>query len=132
VADGLAGLDRTTILRGAGYALSWVVPCGIANAIAASKDAGGWVFLTFVLIIVGFAFGGYGTARDIEDQPLQHAAAAAVLAFLVAQAVFIVIRIARGEPVSIPGIILTALLAASAGVLGGLLAAKGARPGSRR
>ena len=126
------GLDRPTILRGAGYALSWVVPVGIVNQVAHAHDAGGIVFVSFLLIIVSFAFGGYATARELDDQPLQHAAVAAIVAFAVVQLVGIVIALARGNSVNLPGIVLTGLLAASAGVLGGLLAARGARPPSRR
>lgn len=126
-------LDRSVVLRGAGHALCWIVPLGIANAVAGARDSGALVFLTFIGIVVGFAFGGYAVAREPIERPLQHATAAAVLAFVVVQAAGLAIAVGRGTSISIPGIIVTGLLAASMGVMGGLLAIKGAGPtGSRR
>ena len=81
------------------------------------------MFATFLLILLGFAFGGYAVARDPDRDPLQHAAAAALRRLR---------RSSRSSACSSPsaatatstsvGIVFTALLAACTGMLGAVLA----------
>lgn len=125
-------LDWGVVRRGAGYSLTWVVPATILNLVAAANDVGSLVFLTFLAILLGFAFGGYAAAREPLDTPLQHAAAAAFLAFVVVQGVLLVVAVVRGSDINPVGIAFTGFLSACTGILGGLLAVRGVRPSQRR
>ena len=80
-------LDPRVVTRGALYALCWIVPAAIANALAHAHKAGGLTALTFLLIVLGFVFAGFAVARLGAERPLQHAAAASVLAFALVQGV---------------------------------------------
>jgi hypothetical protein len=114
--------DLGVVARGAGYALCWLVPAAILNLLASETESAVLVFATFCLILLGFAFGGYAVARVPLVNPLQHAAAAAVVAYAVVQVVGVVVAMARDRDVNPIGILFTALLAACTGMLGALLA----------
>jgi H+/Cl- antiporter ClcA len=115
-------VDPALVVRGAGYALFWLVPAAFLNYLASEGDSSLLVFLTFCLILLGFAFGGYAVGRSPVDNPLQTAAAAAVLAYAVVQAVGLVVAVVRDRDISPIGIVFTALLAATTGMLGAVLA----------
>ena len=80
------------------------------------------MFATFLLILLGFAFGGYAVARSPVPNPLQHAAAAALAAYAVVQVVGVLVAIGRDRDINPIGILFTALLAACTGMLGAVLA----------
>ena len=115
-------LDLGVVVRGAAYALFWLVPAALLNLLASESESKPLIFLTFCLILLGFAFGGFAVARFELTNPLQHAAAAATLAYAVVQAVGIVVAIVRDRDINPVGIVFTALLAACTGMLGAILA----------
>jgi predicted permease len=115
-------LDGRVVARGAGYSLCWLVPAAALNLLASESESKILIFATFCLILLGFAFGGFAVARFPLTNPLQHAAAAAVSAYAVIQAVGIVVAIVRDRAVNPVGILFTALLAACTGMLGAVLA----------
>jgi hypothetical protein len=115
-------LDTGVVARGAGYALCWLVPAAVLNILASESDSAILIFGTFLLILLGFAFGGYAVARDPVPNPLQHAAAAALAAFVAIQAVLLLVAIGRDSDINPVGIVFTALLAACTGMLGAVLA----------
>jgi hypothetical protein len=114
-------LDLGVVVRAAGYSLCWLVPAAFLNLLASYTDSGLLKFLTFCLILLGFAFGGFAVVRFRLTNPLQHAAAAALLAFAIIQAVGILVAIGRDRSINPVGIVFTALLAACTGMLGALL-----------
>ena len=114
-------LDPRIVVRAAGYALCWLVPAALLNLLASSSDSRALMFLTFCLILLGFAFGGFAVVRFRLENPLQHAAAAALLAYVVIQAVGILVAIVRDRDINPVGIVFTALLAACTGMLGAVL-----------
>jgi uncharacterized membrane protein YfcA len=115
-------LDLGVVVRAAGYALCWLVPAALLNLIASSTDNRVLIFLTFCLILLGFAFGGFAVVRFRLTNPLQHAAAAALLAYAVVQAVGVMVALVRNRDVNPIGIVFTGLLAACTGMLGAVLA----------
>jgi hypothetical protein len=114
-------LDLGVVVRAAGYALCWLVPAALLNLLASNTDSALLKFLTFCLILLGFAFAGFVVVRFHLTNPLQHAAAAALLAYAVIQAVGILVAIGRDRSINPLGIVFTALLAACTGMLGAML-----------
>jgi hypothetical protein len=120
-------LNRSAVWAGAVAAMPIVLPAVIANAWLTGQDdpSVGFVVLTYLLVLLGFVFAGFGAARSSgADTPLQHGAAGATAAWAVLQAISIVVRMSRGDGISPLSIVFTGLLAASAGVVGGLLATR--------
>jgi len=115
-------LDLGVVVRAAGYALCWLVPAAFLKLLASSTDNRALMFLTFCLILLGFAFGGFAVVRFRLTNPLQHAAAAALLAYVVIQTVGVVVALVRNRDINPVGIVFTALLAACTGMLGAVLA----------
>lgn len=115
-------LDVRAVARGTVNGLCWVVPATAANAVARALDVSALVYGCFLLILLGFAFAGYVAARPPCDAPLQQAAAAGLLTFLLVQGALVVVVVLRGDTPAPLGIVFLALLAACTGMLGGLLA----------
>lgn len=120
-------LDGGAIGRGTISGLVWVVPATVANALARAAEVDALILLCFLLIMMGFAFAGYTAAGDAPQTPLQHAAAAGLLTFAIVQGALLVVASARGDGPSVPGLVFLALLAASTGMLGGLLSVRARR-----
>jgi hypothetical protein len=120
-------LNRSAVGAGAVAALPVVLPAVVANAWLTGRDdpSVGLVVLSYLVVLLGFAFGGFAAARSSgAGTPLQHGAAGALAAWAVLQAISIVVRWARGDGISLLSIVFTGLLAASAGVIGGILATR--------
>jgi hypothetical protein len=125
----IAELDRPAVLRGTITALLAVVPGVVVNVLGHSHKLGAVSLIGFLVIIFGFAIGGFVAAKLSPTLPLQHAAAAAGLAFLAVQAVAVVSLLVRGRSVNVVGIVVSLLLSACAGVIGGMVAVREPRPG---
>ena len=121
----MAALDLKPIVVGAAVTLVIAVPPAVvAQVMADREDAAdsNWVLVLFGLVLLGFLAGGFVAARRELDAPLTHAALAAGLAFVLVQGFGVVRHLISGEDVRWIGIAFTALLAASCGVVGGLVA----------
>lgn len=128
----LTDLDRRAVARGAAAALVLGAPAAVASSLLADRKesySGALTALSLVLLLA-FAIGGFVAGRESPTLPAKHAAAAALAGFGVVQALGILARASRGAPISVTNIAFTALLAASAGMVGGLLAAHRSRVAS--
>jgi putative membrane protein (TIGR04086 family) len=123
-------LDPPTILAGAAAALALVVPTAIAVLIVdrGDDDGSAWTLLALAVFLAGFFLGGAVAARRAPHLPLAHGAIAAATAFLVVQVVGTARRLAAGDDVTWVLIVFNALVAASVGLLGALVAGR-RRPG---
>lgn len=113
------------MLRGTIVTLVITVPPAVAVQLTddgGEMDASNWARLAFMAILLGFGVGGWVAARRQPAAPMAHGAAAAVLAWAVVQGVGIVRRAIADEPISWLTIVFAALLAASTGAVGGLVA----------
>lgn len=124
-------LDGRAIALGAAVALAVGVPAGI---LAQALDAAGtiaddsiWLIVLTGVILAGMGAGGYLAAARRADAPLVHSAAAAVAAYAVVQTIGIVGRVAGDRPIEWTAIPVVGLLAAAAGMAGGIVADHRAR-----
>lgn len=112
--------------RGTITALVLVVPAAILNQLLI--DAGDIeplsVFALFfwALILLGGAAGGWAVIRLSPEADLRHAAAAAALAYVLIQTVGAVRRLIDGDEIGWVAYPMLALLMATCGMLGGMLA----------
>jgi hypothetical protein len=119
-------LNGAAVRTGVVAALPLIVPAAVVNAWLAGRPGSNTVLavLTSLVLLLGFTFGGFAAARVTDTgTPLLHGAAGAAGAWAVLQAASIVIRLASGDGLRPLGIVFTGLLAASAGMVGGMLAA---------
>ena len=111
--------------RGTVTALVVVLPAAIFNNVVVAdgeEPTSPLVLLLFALILLGGASGGWAVIRLSSTARLPHAAGAAAGAYLIAQAIGVVLRLARGDDLSWVGYPFLALLMATCGMLGGMFA----------
>ncbi len=112
--------------RGMVTALVVVLPVGILNQYLVSSGdlsaASPVVIFFIILILVGAASGGWAVIRLSPQAPLNYAAGAAALAYLIIQSIGVAIRLFSDKPISWLGYPLQALLMATFGMLGGMYA----------
>lgn len=121
-ATGLSPLKATW--WGTATALVVALPVAVLNQVVISggdlAESSPLVLVFWLLILFGAAAGGWGVIRLCPDAGLAHAAAAGALAYLVVQAIGVVSRTIRDEPLSWLAYPLLALLMATCSMLGGM------------
>jgi hypothetical protein len=81
-----------------------------------------WVFLFYAIALGGLVAGGWKAARKRPDAPLLHGVLAVLVAYAVVSAIALVLRLATDRDLDPVAFAFNALMAASAGILGTLLA----------
>lgn len=119
--------DRRVILVGAFNGLFFALPAAILQRTVFSGTALAGVMLA--IIFFSGALAGYAAARPLPPHALPHGAAAGVVTFFGAEIVYLIATRNVSNPVSlILGIILFALVFASLGTIGAMVAvSRGAR-----
>lgn len=117
----LGQIDGRAVLAGAVVAVAVCVPAAIVGQFLTDRDSGA-VVVPFLVVLLGLAAGGYAAARQAPTFPYTNAALAALLAFVLVQAVGIVLRVVRDDPVRIAQIVFSGLMAYASGLLGGVVA----------
>ena len=129
-------LDENAVRAGGLVCLIIAVPFSIAGRWAADNDDEGLAAALVFCAVVGFVVGA-GCAAWVQrvDAPLTHGVVTAAGTYVLAQAVFVAIRLARGLDVQWFGVVFNLTVVTFAGVLGGFLGqrlrARGILPGSR-
>ena len=119
----MTAIDWRAAGTGALAALVLALPAALMGAIVVGDDSNNGVFVFYLLIMAGILAGGFVAGSKRPDAPLTHGAVAAVLAYAVAQALAILVKAVGGSHLASPAVyIFNALLMASLGVVGGLLA----------
>lgn len=119
------------VVTGAAVALAIGVPAAILAQVldeaGSVDDNSSWLLVLFGVILVGMGAGGYVAANRRLDAPLTNSAVAALAAYLLVQIIGAVRLLLAGDDVTWVAIPFFALLSASAGMAGGLLADHRAR-----
>ena len=116
--------DAVALRAGAGVALMISIPVTVIAALVDS-DSSGVNALFFFGAILGFVLGA-GCAAWVQrvGTPISHGIVTASGSYLAAQAVFVVIRLVRGDEVNWFGVFFTLMLVVGAGLIGGLLGSR--------
>lgn len=119
--------DRRVILIGAFNGLCFALPAAILQRTVFSGTALAGVMLA--IIFFAGALAGYAAARPLPPHALPHGAAAGVVTFLGAEVVYLIATREFSDPaVLLLGIVLFALVFASLGTIGAMVAvSRGAR-----
>jgi len=119
----MSQLDLRAVLLGAGVAGGFAVLVALTlRLVSESSNLG---FGVFALIMVGMAVGGYLSARPQTDLAFTAGAVAAFAGSLVAQALSLLVQLARGTDLPsgyLVGALFTLLISTSFGVIGGYVA----------
>jgi putative membrane protein (TIGR04086 family) len=123
----MASFDRRVVLIGAFNGLFFALPAAILQRTLFSGSALAGVMLG--IIFFSGALAGYAAARPLPPRALPHGAAAGVVTFCGAELVYLIATRDFSNPVSLLlGIILFALVFASLGTIGAMIAvSRGAR-----
>jgi uncharacterized membrane protein YfcA len=128
--------DTAAIRSGALVCLVFAIPFSVLAQWAAGRDDGGLAFLFSLCAVAGFVVGA-GVAAWVQTRglPLAHAVLTASVTYLAAQAVFIAIKLARGDDVNFFAALFNLMAALFAGAVGGalgmVLQRNGVRPRSQ-
>jgi len=113
--------DRRVILIGAFNGLCFALPAAILQRTVFSGTALAGVMLA--IIFFAGALAGYAAARPLPPHALPHGAAAGVVTFLGAEVVYLIVTREFSQPaVLLLGIVLFALVFASLGTIGAMVA----------
>jgi putative membrane protein (TIGR04086 family) len=125
-------LDFKAVGAGVLAALVLALPAGLIGAVVVTDESNNGVFVFFLVIMAGMLVGGFVAGSKRPDSPLTHGAAAAVIAYAVAQFVTVIVRVVGDNKLRSPVVyVFNLLLMASIGVVGGLIAERrNARLGS--
>ena len=123
----MGAFDRRVLLVGAFNGLFFALPAAILQRTIFSGTALAGVMLA--IIFFSGALAGYAAARPLPPHALPHGAAAGVVTFFGAEIVYLIATRNVSNPVSLVlGIILFALVFASLGTIGAMVAvSRGAR-----
>lgn len=121
-------LDWSAIGRGGLLALaiaaSAVAAHEVVDAVAGIDPDSDVILLFYVVVLAGLVLGGRLAGLRRPEAPLTHGALAALAAYAALALVTTAVRIGDGDVVDPVGLLFNAFMAASAGILGGLLAAR--------
>lgn len=133
----MSAIDRAAMRQGAGVALLFAIPFSIASRLLADHDDGSpWVPILWLLALVGFTLGA-GVAAWVQRTgfPMLHGLVCAGGTYLIAQTLFVVVKLVRGGEVRWLGIFFTFTVVLFAGLIGGglgsMLQKRGIMPGGR-
>lgn len=120
----MSNLDWNALRAGGSVALVFAIPFSIAaRVVAEGNNSSGTASLLSLAAVLGFVLGAGVAAWTQQVQlPLKHGIICAVGAYLVAQAVFIVVRSIRGNEIRWLAAIFNLTAVAVAGLIGGALA----------
>ncbi len=119
-------VDRSAVVAGARLAMIVAVPAIVLGQALESAAGGNAVIPLYLVILGGLCAGGRRAALRQPLSPLTHGALAAIAAYVTLVVVIVLIQLALGREVADPvSLVFNGLMATSAGMFGGYLAAWG-------
>ena len=119
-------VDRNAVVAGARLAMIVAVPAIVLGQALESAAGGNAVIPLYLVILGGLCAGGRRAALRQPLSPLTHGALAAIAAYVTLVVVIVLIQLALGREVADPvSLVFNGLMATSAGMFGGYLAAWG-------
>ena len=119
-------VDRNAVVAGARLAMIVAVPAIVLGQALESAAGGNAVIPLYLVILGGLCAGGRRAALRQPLSPLTHGALAAIAAYMTLVVVIVLIQLALGREVADPvSLVFNGLMATSAGMFGGYLAAWG-------
>lgn len=119
-------MNWTAVRAGAALALAvtlaTLVVVELVDLAVGLHRGSNWVFAFYALVLAGLVAGGRRAARQREGAPVVHGLAAALAAYAVVALLAVVLRLTTDRDLDPVALVFNALMAASAGILGGLLA----------
>jgi hypothetical protein len=115
-------LDGRAVAAGAIVGLVVAVPTIVLSSVADVDPRSNAVFLPFLVYLAGLVAGGWRAGRRQPDAPLSNGGVAALAAYAVLAVAASVIRVVSDRSLDVVSLAFNALLAGSAGILGGLIA----------
>lgn len=134
----MSDLDWPALRAGGSVALVFAIPFSIAARIVADDDnSSGTATLLSLAAVLGFMLGaGVAAWTQRVQLPLKHGIICAVGTYVVAQAVFIIVRALRGDEIrwlaAIFNLSAVAVAGLVGGALGGMMHRRGVFPSSNR
>lgn len=118
-------LNPLVVARGGAGGLILAMPAALANVVLADQEPKSQLLvnLSFVAVLVGFVLAGFVAGLDAADQAVGHGIAAAAVAFVLIEVVSILGRLDRGDPLSVPAVVIVAGFAVVGGRSGARLGA---------
>lgn len=114
--------DGDAIRAGAMVALVFAIPLSVGASLAADNDHPGVATILVIGALIGFVIGAGSAAwAQRTGTPLSHGIVTASSTYLVAQTVFVVVRLVRGDDVRWFAIVFNLMAVVGAGLVGGLL-----------
>lgn len=131
-------LDRAALRQGGAVALVFAVPFSVAARLLADMDPPSpWRYPALLAALAGFVVGA-GIAAWVQGTgyPMVHGMVCAAGTYLLAQTVFVVVKLVRSGDVNWFGVFFNFTITLFAGVIGGALGSalqkRGFAPGQRR
>jgi putative membrane protein (TIGR04086 family) len=116
-------IDWKAVGAGVVAALVLALPAALVGAVVVENENDNRVFVFLLVILAGMLVGGFVAGSKRPDTPLTHGAVAALVAYTLAQIVTVLVHLLRDTTLKSPAVyVFNALLAASFGVVGGLVA----------
>ena len=115
-------LDARAVAAGAVVGLLVAVPTIVITSIADVNARSNAVFVPYLVYLAGLVAGGWRAGRLRPEAPLSNGGVAAIAAYAVLAVAASAIRVASDRSLDVVSLASNAFLAASAGILGGLIA----------
>ena len=116
-------IDRLVVVRGAAVGLLIAMIAALANVVLADQHPKpkGALNATLVALLAGFVLAGFVVGLQVTHEAARHGAYAGLVVFVPVEIVGLLGRLDRGDPVSLPGIVILGFFAAGAGMFGARL-----------